>query len=87
MEEQKHWELDGVERGVRRVREEIDGQKVADSKLGSALAQRAVPRLIHELEPRPADNRASGLGTLSLRGANPWHTIGTERNFVTSDLV
>lgn len=73
IEAQKHWELDGVERGVRRVREEIDNQKVADSKLGSALAQRAVPRLIHELEAAQAEAEAGLAGMAGKRGrVTPW---------------
>lgn len=35
IEAQKHWELEGVERGVRKVRAEIDAQNVGDSQLGS----------------------------------------------------
>jgi hypothetical protein len=50
IEEQKHWELDGVNRGVARVRAEIDGQKVADSALGSALSQQLVPNLVAEIQ-------------------------------------
>lgn len=73
IEDQKHWELAGVERGVRRVRDEIDGQKVADSKLGSALAQRAVPRLIRELQSAQAEAEEGLAGMAGKRGrVTPW---------------
>jgi len=49
IEEQKHWELEGVERGVRKVRAEIDAQNVGDSQLGSALIQRTAPLLIAKI--------------------------------------
>lgn len=49
IEAQKHWELDGVERGVRRVRAEIEGQRVGDSLLGSALSQQVLPPFIKQI--------------------------------------
>lgn len=73
IEEQKHWELEGVERGVRRVRAEIDGQKVADSQLGSALAQRAVPRLIAEIEAAQTEAEEGLVEASGRRGrVTPW---------------
>lgn len=55
IEAQKHWELEGVERGVRKVREEIDQQRVGDSQIGSALARRVVPKLIVQIEAAQAE--------------------------------
>lgn len=72
IEAQKHWELEGVERGVRKVREEIDSQRVADSTLGSALSQRAVPRLIREIEAAQAEAE-NGLRVAQVRPVEDRH--------------
>lgn len=77
IEAQKHWELEGVNRGVQRVRAEIDGQKVADSQLGSALAQRAVPRLIAKIE-EAQEVALSGLARSAAGDGRPtpwWYLI------------
>lgn len=66
IEAQKHWEVEGTERGVRRARAELDGQKVADSALGSALAQRAVPALIELIEAAQKEAEA-GLADSATR--------------------
>lgn len=71
IEAQKHWELEGVERGVRRVREGLDNQKVGDSQLGSALAQRAAPALMRRIEAAQAEAEA-GLATIDKGRPAPW---------------
>lgn len=77
IEAQKHWELEGVERGVRRVRAELDGQRVADSALGSALSQQLVPKLVAEIQS--AQKLAErGLIECSLGNGRPspwWYLI------------
>ncbi|MDR3473438.1 MAG: hypothetical protein P4M09_17405 [Devosia sp.] len=71
IEAQKHWELEGVERGVRRVRAELESQKVSDSQLGAAIAQRAAPQLIEKIK---AGQKAAedGLATITKGRPAPW---------------
>jgi DNA-directed RNA polymerase len=70
IEAQKHWELDGIERGVRRVRAEIEGQRVGDSILGSTLVQHIVPALIDQIT---AAQKEAELGLIQGAGRpSPW---------------
>ncbi|SFZ81711.1 hypothetical protein SAMN02983003_0648 [Devosia enhydra] len=71
IELQKHWELDGVERGVRKVRDELDSQRVADSELGSQLQQRAVPLLIQRIKAAQKE-AADGLAAGERGRPAPW---------------
>lgn len=71
IEEQKHWELDGVERGVRKVREELDTQRVADSQLGSVLQRRAVPALLEKITEAQA-TAVAGLTSGERGRPAPW---------------
>jgi hypothetical protein len=73
IEEQKHWELAGVERGVQKVRAEIEAQRVGDSQLGYALAQKAVPPLIEKIKEAQAEaerHLAEAAGNTGRR--SPW---------------
>lgn len=78
IEEQKHWELQGVERGVRRVRAELEGQKVSDSQLGAALAQRAAPQLITKIEEAQAAAEKGLADAMSGKTGRPspwWYQV------------
>lgn len=70
IEEQKHWELEGVERGVRKVRAEIEAQNVGDSQLGSALVARTAPRLIERIIA--AQKEAEAALAASTSRPMPW---------------
>lgn len=71
IEGQKHWELDGVERGVQKVRQDLDSQRVADSQLGSALAQRAVPALMARIK-RAQKEAEAGVSSGARGRPSPW---------------
>lgn len=71
IEQQKHWELDGVESGVRKVRDDLDSQRVADSELGSVLQQRAVPALITKIKAAQAE-AVAGVKAGGRGRPSPW---------------
>lgn len=77
IEAQKHWEVEGTERGVRRVRAELETQKVGDSQLGSALSQRAVPALIKKIEEaqQEAEKSIATLGSGAGRPKPWWYMV------------
>lgn len=72
MEEQKRWELSGIERGVLKVRQQLNAQGVGDSAVGSALIQRIIPKLVVGIT-RLQDEAAAALSTPSWGGrAQAW---------------
>lgn len=71
IERQKHWELDGVEQGVRKVRDDLNNQRVADSELGSVLQQKAVPLLIQKIKAAQKE-AAAGLTSGERGRPAPW---------------
>lgn len=77
IESQKHWELEGVERGVRKVRAEIEAQNVGDSQLGSALIQRTAPKLIQHIAQAQVEAEQGLAASTGSRGRVPpwWYII------------
>lgn len=73
IEAQKHWELEGVERGVQKVRAEIEAQNVGDSQLGSALIQRTAPKLIEKIaEAQTIAEKGLAKSALTRGRVPPW---------------
>lgn len=76
IDRQIRWEMQGVERGAERVRKQMEDQKLGDSEVGLALAQRVAPRLIEAIE---AAQDIAVAGTTSGKRGRPqgwWYLIG-----------
>jgi hypothetical protein len=75
IEEQIRWEMSGVERGAKRVRDQMAEQKVGEGEVGLKLMRRVAPSLIERITAAQEEAKAGLASTKRGRPPQWWWLI------------